>query len=260
MSDGWNPKKPKKIPFSQAPSQKGKVNLRAEDIERLVQQQGQRVRVYRTTFCPNVKSIDSGEHEIDCKLCHGNAFVDRKPLETIAFIQSQGLEKVHEINGFWDGNSVSITFSQGISLQYFTLIELMDHSETFFERIKRQGGNTDRLKYSAECVHICLDSDGKEYFNGVDFDLTPDTGDIKWKPNKGPSLDAIYSISYDAAIQFRAVQAMHVSRFGQIQVQDGVEFRRLNEQWMCQKEYLVERKNSLGEALQKNQIRDYGEE
>lgn len=258
--DGWNSKQIKKVPFSKAPSQKGKVNLQPEQIEALVQQQGVRIRVYRTAFCPNVKSIDSGEHEIDCKVCNGNNFVDRKPIETIGFIQSQGLEKIHEVNGFWDGNTVSITLSQGISLQYFTLVELMDFTEMFFERVKRQGGSIDRLKYSAECVHLLIDSDGKEYYKDVDFELTADTGDIKWKPNRGPSLDQIYSVNYDAAIQFRAIQAMHVARFGQITGKDGVEFRKLNEQWQMQKEYLVERTNHLGQPLPKNQIRDHGEE
>lgn len=258
--DGWNSKKGKKLPHSQAPDQTGKVNLRPDDIEKLVQQQGVRVKVYRTAFCPNVKSIDGAEHEIDCKVCHGNNFVDRKPIETIGFIQSQGLEKIHEVNGFWDGNTVSITLSRGISLQYFTLVELMDFSEMFFERVKRQGGQIDRLKYTAECVHLLMDSDGKEYYKDVDYELTADTGDIKWKPNKGPDLDKIYSINYDAAIQFRAIQAIHVARFGQINGKGGVEFMKLNEQWQLQKEYLVERKDSFGEPIEKNQIRDFGEE
>lgn len=249
----------KKLPFNQAPSQRGKVNLRPDDLNNLVLQQGVRVRVYKTTFCPNVKSIDGAEHEIDCPLCLGNGFIDKNPIECIAFIQSQGLEKIHEVNGYWDGNSVSATFERGISLQYFTLVELVDFTEMFIERIKRQAGDTDRLKYSAKCVHLLVDSTGVEYHQGRDFTLG-EYGDIKWKVGKGPSIDTVYSINYDAAIQFRAIQAMHVARFGQIQRNDGVEMLKLNEQWMLQKEFLVERKDKLGAPLPPNQIRDFGEE
>lgn len=257
--DGWNPKKPRSIPISQAASQKGKVNLTPEAINLLVQQQGVRVRVYRTTFCPNVKSIDGGEHEIDCPLCFGNGFLDRKPIEALAFIQSQSLEKLHEANGYWDGNSVSATLQLGISLQYFTLVELCDFEEVFIERIKRQAGDSDRLKYRASCINLLADSTGKEYFAGVDFDLSEE-GDVKWKAGKGPQMDAIYSINYEAAIQFRAVQAMHVARFAQVRNKGVVQMIKLNEQWMLQKEYLVERTDKLGRPLSPNQIRDVGEE
>lgn len=249
-----------RIPLSQSSSQKGKVNLKPEEINLLVLQQGVRVKIYKTTFCPNVKSIDGAEHEIDCPLCLGNGFIDLKPVQAIAFIQSQSLEKVHEVNGYWDGNAVSATLEKGISLQYFTLVELLDFSEMFIERIKRQAGSLDRLKYTAECVNILVDSDGTEYHSGKDYSLS-EYGDIKWKANRGPKTDQVYSINYDAAIQFRAVQALHVARFGQIKSKEGfIEMQKLNEQWMLQKEYLVERKDKLGKPLEPNQIRDVGEE
>jgi hypothetical protein len=254
--DGWNPK-PSKVINIPAPA--GKVNLNAKSFDDLVTQQGVRIKVYRTSFCPNVKSIDGAEHEIDCPLCGNNGFIDRKPLESIALIQSQNLEKVHKVQGYWDGNSISATFIQGIELQYFTLVELCDFTDIFIERIKRQAGDVDRLKYSCKRVNMLIDSSGIDYYEGIEFNLN-ENGDIVWKANKAPIVDTIYSVHYEAAIQFRAVQALHVNRFGQISKGDKTTFKKLNEQWMLQKEFLVERKDSLGEALAPNQIRDFGEE
>jgi len=257
---GWNPKANAEIPKTQIGTPKGAVSFIPENFDKLILQQGMRVKVYRTMLCPNVKSIDGGEHEIDCKLCNGNGFVDSHPIQTMSIIQSQELEKVHKAEGYWDGNSVAMTFARGIELQYFTLVELCDFTDIFFERVKRQQGPVDVLKYKVCRVNVLMDKSGKFYQADTDFDLDPN-GCIRWKAGRGPDPGTIYSIHYEAALQFRAIRAMHVNRF----VQDGrksanVTMTKMPEQWMLQKEFLVKRRDKAGNELSPNLIRDPDEE
>lgn len=237
---------------------KARVNLKVENFDTLVMQQGVRVNVYRTTYCPNVKSIDGAEHEIDCPICNGAGFVDRYCLPTWSFIQTQTLEKGVQPEGLYDGNTVAATMLQGVELQYFTLVELLDFTEVFFERIRKQQGSLDVLRYPATKVNLIVDKKGVEYFEGSDFKLDPN-GSILWCEGNGarrPNRGVIYSINYDTQIRFRAIKAMHSNRFAQTSKNGETQLIKMNEQWMLQKEYLVVRKDIDGKVIKPNKIRD----
>lgn len=250
----WNTKTQTVVP---AKHTSGRVDLNPAQFEKLLQEKGVRVKVFRSVFCPNVKSIDGAEHNIDCKLCNDSGFMDRHPLCTVAFIQNQGLEKLPFVEGMVDGNSVAATFPAGVELQYFTLVELIDFTEPFYQRIKRQEGDVDVLKYQALCVNMIFDNNGKEYFQENDFTLDPN-GSIRWKENKGPFPGDIYSIHYEAKIQFRAVSAMHTNRFTQVfSKEHGAALHvKLPEQWLLQKEFLVKRQDAMGNEILPNRIVD----
>lgn len=254
---GWNPIQP----ATQARNQvfNPKVDLNTQAFDDLIQSQGVRVKVYRSSYCPRVKSIDGAEHDIECPLCHGAQFIDRYPIDTWAFIQGQTLDKPQFVEGFYDGNTVNATFMKGIELQYFTLVELCDFPEAYFERKKRQYGEVDVLKYPGRRVHLLVDYDGKEYVEGSDFCLDVN-GNVKWNPNKGPIRGTIYSINYETKIRFRAVKAQHSNRFAQVNVDGGTSYVKMPEQWSLQKDYLITRKNLNGEVIPEDQINDYDED
>lgn len=249
---GWNPKPKKALPGKNT---QGKVNLQPEKFDALIDAQGVRLKVYRTTYCSNVKSIDGAEHEINCPLCHGSQFIDRYPIETWAFVQNQTLEKKVQAEGLYDGNAVAATFKQGIELQYFTLVELEDFTEPFFERIKKQDGMLDVLHYAGVRVNLLIDKTGREYFEGSDFNLDVN-GNILWCANKGPERGMIYSIHYETKIRFRAIKSMHSNRFTQIEKGGETLLIKMNEEWLLQKEYLVVRKDIDGRVIEPNKIRD----
>ena len=248
---GWNPKP---IPTQPAKVTYGKVNFKPEKFDLLVDQQGVKVKVYRSVYCPNVKSIDGAEHELECPLCHGSGFVDRHPLATMAVIQNQTLDTEHRPEGLYDGNTVQATFMQGVELQYFTLVELCDFTDVFFERIKRQAGKVDVLRYKGIRVNMLIDSDGTEYFEGSDFRLDPN-GNVLWC-DKGnlPAKNTIYSIHYETAVRFRATKANHVNRFVQTTAEGVTKFVKMNESWTLAKEYLVVRKDLDGKEIAPNRI------
>lgn len=250
---GWRLKPPVKLPGTRGPD---RVDFEPAKFKKLIETKGSRVRVFRTTFCPNVKSIDGAEHNIDCDLCNGSGWLDVRPIETIAVIQNQTFEKMIFSEGLFDGNSVGMTFDFGIDLQYFTLVELVDYPEIYYQRVKKQQGQIDVLKYHALTVNVLIDSTGKEYFQDADFTLDPN-GSIRWNSNKGPDPDTIYTIHYMGAMQFRAIKAMHVNRFTQVfSTEDGgtIEHIKLPEQWLLMKEFLVKRRDKDGNEILPNLI------
>jgi len=249
---GWNVKQAKH--FKQEP-EPGQVYIIPDQYDAMIKSKGVRVKVYRTTYCPNVKSVDGAEHEIDCTItgCNGSGFIDRRPIETVAFIQNQTLEKMANVEGYADGNSVAITFLIGIELQYFTLVELMDFTDIYFQRVKRKTGTTiDALKYDAKRVNLIVDANDVEYYQCIDCDIDMN-GNIKWKAGRGPADGVIYSIHYEAAVQYRATKAIHVNRLTQIKAADGgISQVKMQANWMCTKEFLVKRKDIDGNDIDPN--------
>ncbi len=266
MSYGHNKKTKKKKSWDVKESKifddtdpKGRVDLRVDEFDRMIEQKGVNLKVYRTSYCPNVKSVDGGEHEIDCQLCNGSGFIDRNPVCVKGFLQNQELERMLEnASGQHDGNSVLITFPIGIELQYFTRIELVDFTDIYFQRVMRKPEDpVDVLKYKACRVNMIIDKNNAEYFQGQDYDIDPN-GNIQWKYtiddsgpepvivfSRAPAANVIYTIHYECHVQFRAIRAMHVNRFTQYKAPGDfkVEHIKMMEQWLCTKEFLLRRKD-----------------
>lgn len=246
---GWNVKEPVKRPDD---NPRQRVDLKPEDFDRLIDQKGVHLKVYRTLYCPNVKSVDAGEHEINCTMCNGSGFIDLDPICTKGVIVNQDLEKTATSNtGYHDGNSVMCSFPIGIELQYFTRVELEDYTDIYFQRVLRKEGTViDILKYRACRVNSVVDKNNVRYYQDQDFTIEMN-GNIKWGARK-PADGLVYSIHYECKVQFRAVKAIHVNRFTQYRSQGLVEQIKMPEQWMLTKEFLLRRKdiNTGGDLLE----------
>jgi len=254
---GWNKTEPKVIKDL---GYTKRVGFRPEEFDRLIDQHGVKVRVYVSTYCPRVKSIDGAEHEIDCPLCGGTGFIDVKPICTRALLQNQTLEKLGNVEGFVDGNTTMATFPIGIELQYFTLIELVDHTEIFFQRVVRSDTDIDKLKYHAKRVNAIIDYVGNSYEEGSNFKIDP-SGHILWIGSNRPAENTIYSIHYEAAVQFRTTRAIHTNRFSQVKDEKGNYTQvRFQEEWVLTKEFLVRRMDVNGQEILQNNIPTYSDE
>jgi hypothetical protein len=240
---GWNVKETKKGSVGTVQDNQGRVDLDPRKFDKVLLQKGVNIRVYRSFWCPNVKSIDGGEHEIDCPMCNGSGYIDVDPIDTVAFIQNQDVEKNSNAMGYYDGNTVMITFPTGVELQYFARIDLLDYTENYYQRVLRATGSlVDVLKYKAMRVHSVIDKNAVRYHQGVDFNLDGN-GSIVWVSGKAPADSVIYSVYYEMNIQYRAVKAAHVARFTPWRTNGLIEYAKLPEQWMCQKEFLLRRKD-----------------
>lgn len=189
--EGWSVPEPKVRPESNSFN---RVDLDPSKFDLLIQQKGMMCRVYRTTYCPNVKSVDGAEHEIDCTICNGSGFIDFDPICTYVFIQHQELDKLPQIEGFVDGNTVMMTFPIGVEMQYFTKIELHDQRQVFPQRVLRNPDSLiDVLKYPACAVNGLIGKTGTRYYQGIDFELDLN-GNVKWLTPGDQQLTAFSAI------------------------------------------------------------------
>jgi len=250
---GWQVKKPVILPKKSTSAQRNRVDMEISKLENLLAEHAVRVRVFRTSFCPNIKSIDGAEHNLGCTICNGSGLIDRHPICTHSFLQTQTLQPHNFPEGWVLDNAVAATFPIGIELFYFTLVELMDYTEIFTQNVQRQTATPDVLKYSACRVNFIMGSNGVEYYQERDFNID-NNGSIVWVTGRGPTTGSIYTIHYEAAVQFRAIRALHSNRF--VPVDDGAGIKQVKgpEQWILQKEFLVRRNDFTGTELPPNKI------
>jgi hypothetical protein len=246
---GWNVKEPS-IKADTAPKQR--VDLNPADFDNLVEQKGVNILVYRSMYCPNVKSVDGAEHDIDCQICKGKNYIDLDPIKTKAYISTQELERMEGNGVYHDGNTVLMTFKVGIEVQYFTLIELCDFLDIYYQRVIRNpDSDVDVLRFKACRINTVIDRNGVRYYQEQDFKINPD-GNIQWLTRR-PDDWTVYSLHYEKHSSFRAVKAMHANRYTQYKPsgQPDVEFIKLPQQWMATKEFLLLRKSiQNGEVMQ----------
>lgn len=230
-----------------------RVDFNLQEFTKLIEGKGIDVCIHRTMYCPNVKSVDAAEHDINCDVCSGDGFLDLHPLKSRMFIQNQSEDTTGTVQGYIGGQSVSCTFPIGVEVQYFTLITLCDFTEAYMQRVLRNpNSDTDILKYKACRMNVLVDQSGVEYYQDTDFSLDVN-GNVLWVTGTGrrkPADGLPYSVNYEAHVAFRARKALHVNRFTQVLVGDGqAEHIKLPEQWLLQKDFLIRRKDAAGNDL-----------
>ena len=243
------------------------ADIRVKDLNTLIYHQGVRVKVYQTLFCPNLKSIDGKEHNIDCQVCQGLNFIDLNPIETHAFIQGQSREVLFEANNTgtnFEEQTVLASFIGGIEISYYTRIELVDYAEIYKQLVQRQPfGDIDRLHFKAVKMDAIIDQNGVQYFENTDFVLDRN-GDIQWLSELGskrPSANSIYSVHCRIAVSYRATRAIHCDRFGSNSFKTSdLEVVEFPVQWVLKKAFLFRKEDSeSGQRLESNNVFPRGE-
>lgn len=228
------------------PAPQSRVDLKPQDFDQLLKQKGIKCKVYRSMYCPNVKSVDGAEHNLNCTMCNGSGFIDVDPICTLVLFKTQELNKLPEVEGMVDGNTVVMTFPIGIELQYFTRIDLEDFTDIYFQRIlRKEGSNVDILKYAACRVNVLIDANNARYYQDQDFTIDTN-GNIMWGAGNTPADNTPYTIHYEAKQQYRATAASHVNRFTQYVSGGQAEFIKMPEEWYCTKEFFPKRKDGDG--------------
>ncbi len=232
----------KNIPPRKVPVNLGTLGLDPTRGDAMIEKYGVQITQYTTLWCPNVKRIDSLEHELNCPLCHGQLLIDINPVDTWAFLQTQSLQKQFRTEGAWDDQMVAATFMSGIEINYFSKIVLKDYTSTFFEHIQRSEGNLDVCKYPITSVNYLIDKNGITYVENGDF-IVNQSGYIEWLMTaKTPPKGTIYSIHYNYKITFRSINAMHIMRIGAGFVKGkGRQALEYQQQWQLKRDFLITR-------------------
>jgi len=146
-------------------------DISVRDLDTFIFQQGVRVKVYKTLWCPNRKSIDGAEHNISCPICLGTEFVDLDPIDTFAGIQSQTQEQLispDDLGYQWKEQTVLATFSSGVELSYYTKVELTDYTNVHKELVQRQPGD----------IEVIASFTPVSYTASTGLIIVPDTVDL----------------------------------------------------------------------------------
>lgn len=250
------------------------VGINPDAVDQLVKDLGVRVRVYKSTICPNMTSLESVDHDINCKACN-NSMIDFCPKDTLAMFQQQDLQQQFKMQGTFHLDECMVSFLSGVTLQQYSRVDLLDFKEDFFELIQRQEGtNIDRLKYpSCEVLGLFTVSNNitTQYFYGADF-VFDINGDIEWIGAHKPADRQIYSIYYKYHPIYRAIKAVHRDRFSQWNLRpedidaphligpDKKCYVKLPECWILKRDYLVERRDMSLNLLSANTLYDPNEE
>lgn len=232
------------------------IDLDVRELDSLIYAKGVRVLIYDILPCPNVKSIDGREHEINCKVCNGSGYVDVNPRETITFSQSYSKDLLKSPEGIiteWEEGAAYFSFLSGINLSYFSKVVVQDYAKPYYEHIQRQAGNADRARYPIFSVNSLMDDSGKVYNEDVDFEI--EEGMIKWLPNKAPKKGTIYSTNYHTAVVYRCISALHQGRYGTNgEKSPDYKVTEYPEQWKVKLDYLIPQTRSDGSVIEPNKI------
>lgn len=250
------------------------------DVDRLDQEirdLGVRVKLYKSAICPNMSSLESLDHDVNCTVCNNN-MIDFDPKETVAIFQQQDFQEMFKVQGTFHVDEVIVTFLSGETLQLYTRVELLDFPEDFIELVQRQDfatTDTDVLKYKACKILGCFVVRAgvlKRFHAGADFVLDQN-GSIKWISSNRPDDREIYSIYYKYLPVYRAVKAVHRDRFSQFNNRPDkiaapkkkvgeATYVKLPETWVLKRDYLIERREGgtpTGAKLTKNEFYDPNE-
>lgn len=252
-------------------------------LDQLVKDLGVRVRVWKSTTCPNMTSIESFDHDPNCPICENN-MIDFDCFETMALFQQQELIEQFKVHGTFSIDEVMATFRVGVSLQTFSRVDLLDFKENFYELVQRQdtpmsGPIVDKLKYPAcevNAVFVVRNNQTVRFHHGTDFDLDQN-GSIRWLGTNRPLDREIMSIYYKYHPVFRVTKAVHRDRFSQYNVAKDLAnsdipqnaykvvgdktYVKLPETWILRRDYLLDRKDkATGQVLRRNDDYDPNED
>ncbi len=243
-------------------------------LDELIRDLGVRVKLYKSTVCPNVQSLESLDHDLNCTVCRNN-MIDFDPLFTTALFQQQDFHEMFKVQGTFHVDEVLVSFLSGETLQRYTRVDLLDFKEDFFELVQRQEfatTDTDLLKYAAcEVLGLfVIRSDARvEFHQGADFTVDIN-GSIKWITTNRPIDKEIYSIYYRYHPIYRAIKAVHRDRFSQRNVRvdkikapkqtiDNNTYVKLPETWVLKRDYLIKRVDKNGNIIFPNELFDPNE-
>lgn len=232
-----------------------------QDVNRLdlvIQDLGVRVCIYKSTLCPNMKSLESDDHDLNCTICD-HRMIDFDPIPSYALFQQQQMMEQFKLTGTFNIDEVMVTFLTGITIQSMARIDLVDFPEDFYELIQRQEGtDKDKLKYPATCVTalFTVSSNTKtRYFPDSDF-IIDMNGNIEWTGAHRPDAREVYSIYYRHIPVYRAIKAIHRDRYTQLNVNnklvtskveaDGRTFIKMPETWVLMRSNLQEKQDVNG--------------
>lgn len=204
-----------------SPSHPSRIDLKYQEIDFLVEDQGVYVKITPAMMCPNRTAITDTNHPAQCTVCSGNAALDLPQHAVLdwGLFQAIDYELMFNVPGVFDLKDAKLTIkgTAPVKLDYWYKIEVQDHTSVFNELVRRNTTGTDKLRYAGQqalektaCTYL-VDHAGVEWVYGTDFTISGQT--LTWGAGKGPAGGTVYSIQYPILPTFRVIQLLHGDRY-----------------------------------------------
>jgi len=179
-------------------------------FDQLLENLGVRMMHYRVAPCPNVTSLEYGDHDINCTQCD-QSFLPYDEEEFIGILTQQGLENRPAPEGQWIQGRATLTAPSEIRFEYNDRIVMLDSVSINTELLKRNDrSNVDKTRYRMlEIKYIA--SNSRKFHEGADYKINRD-GRIEWVGSNRPEKGEIYTIAYEHHTMFRVIELIHNAR------------------------------------------------
>jgi len=193
-----------------------KVNLKTQDFNKVIWDQGIKVVHEKTTLCPSCYNVDSNHYDINCKICQNGKLHYTSKEVWILFYQKK-MEEMFQVQGVWELGDVLATFpsiyedKEVVRIDYGDRVTLVDFVERTSDLVTRaSSGDIDSPRYVVKDVEI-LRTKTVEYNKDVHFQISD--GNIEWIHATRPAAGEVYTLAYMYPPVYRVVNFFHEQRY-----------------------------------------------
>lgn len=219
-------------------------------FEQLLANRGVRFLHRKATPCPNMISLNGGQHDPECTLCDHDGFVYYKEKEIIGSFIGNTMEKIFEYQGVWDIGSTMATFPtiypDGTEADFNTMDKLvmLDFEVRLWELTEWKNAPIN-LRYpvvGVEYMAAAVDGVMQEYEDGVDFDIVD--GSIVFRDGHEPEYNEterngeVITISYFANPVYIVLHPLRELRVSQEFVNGEKVTQRLPQQLILKRDWM----------------------
>lgn len=234
------------------------VGFDLEAIDALVKSQGATLEHHAAIFCPlGLSAKNDVRHTAHPGKCY-NGFIYKKVGEVVANVTQNSSTQDWTARGIEDSSSAYVTLprfyesrvdgrscAEPIRIQHYDRIYIKDLQVQVVntEKIEHNQAGIDFLAYPAIVVEYLIDSNGREYTQGKDFDVA--NGNIEWRSGCAPGYDPelsrgiIYAVRYTYRPFYYVDSLLHELRLARVANPETgeVELNRLPFQLRLQREW-----------------------
>jgi hypothetical protein len=241
--------------------------MREDLFEQLLANRGIRFLHKKATPCPNMKTLNSNQHDPNCKLCDHDNFIYYQEKEFWGTFIGNSMQKTFEYQGSFDIGATLLTaptqYPDGLEADFNTMDKLvmLDFEIRLWEMFewKNPEDNTIFLRYPVTCVEFMCMAAGSEnmitFEDGVDFDIVGGAlvfkkfDDLSWDDEL--RVGSVISVSYFANPVYIVLHPLRELRVTQELVEGQKVTRRFPQQLVVKRDHMPFGENRAARPISK---------
>lgn len=244
-------------------------SMNEASFEQLLANRGIRFLHKKATPCPNMKTLNSGQHDPNCRICDHDNFIYYKSKEFWGTFIGNTIQKIFEYQGVWDIGATMLTvptmYPDGDEADFNTMDKLvmLDFEIRLWELFEWKDPEDSKvfLRYpvtGVEFMCMALDSENIATFeDGVDFDIVDGalvfrrTGESKLSWNSELRVGSVVSVSYFANPVYIVLHPLRELRVTQELVNGQKVTKRYPQQLVIKRDFMPYADNRSAKVVSK---------